>query len=56
MSEIKSMVILLVVTSGIMGALIFTSAYFEMQSFNKFSKVKASYWDALWVELRVIPQ
>ncbi len=29
--------------------------YFEARAFNKFSKTKATYWDALWTELRVLP-
>lgn len=29
--------------------------YFEARAFNKFSKTKATYWDALVTELRVIP-
>jgi hypothetical protein len=31
------------------------SPYFEAKAFNKFSKTKATYWDALWTELRVMP-
>ena len=30
--------------------------YFEMKAFNKFSDQKATYWDAMFTELRVIPQ
>lgn len=26
-----------------------------MKAFNKFSETKATYWDALFTELRVIP-
>lgn len=29
--------------------------YFEARSFNKFSKIKATYWDAVWTQLRVMP-
>lgn len=39
---------------GLLAAM-FISPYFEMQAFNKFSKTKATYWDALWTELRIIP-
>ena len=31
--------------------------YFEARTFNKFTTgPKATYWDALWINLRVIPQ
>lgn len=29
--------------------------YFEMRAFNKFSQTKATYWDALMSDLRIIP-
>ena len=29
--------------------------YFEMKTFNKFSNVEASYWDAVFSNLRVTP-
>ena len=40
----------------LVAGLTFTCAYFEMRAFNKFSKVKATVWDAVFTELRVIPQ
>lgn len=36
-------------------AMIFIQPYFEMRTFNRFSKVKASYVDALYSELRIYP-
>jgi len=29
--------------------------YFEMRAFNKFSETKATYWDAVMSDLRIIP-
>ncbi len=34
---------------------VFVPPYFEMRAFNKFTETKATYWDALFTELRVIP-
>jgi len=33
--------------------IIFIQPYFEMRAFNRFSEQKATYWDALFVELRI---
>ena len=30
-------------------------SYFEARTFNKFSKTKATVWDAMWADLRVVP-
>jgi hypothetical protein len=30
--------------------------YFEAKTFNKFSDTKATYWDAVFAELRVMPK
>lgn len=35
--------------------LAFTQPYYEARTFNKFSKTKATYFDALVSDLRVIP-
>ena len=38
------------------GAVIWAvSSYCEMNTFNKFSKTKATFWDAAFAELRVVP-
>ena len=29
--------------------------YFESRAFNKFSRTKATYWDAVWSDLRIFP-
>lgn len=29
--------------------------YFEMRAFNKFSETKATYWDAMFSQLRITP-
>jgi len=36
---------------------LFTQPYWEARAFNKFTTgPKASYWDAVWTELRVMPK
>lgn len=34
---------------------VFVPPYFEMRAFNKFSRTKATYVDALFAQLRVMP-
>lgn len=43
------------VVLAFLSALVFLPPYFEMKAFNKFSKTKATYIDALFTNLRVIP-
>ena len=40
---------------AILFAIVILQPYFEARSFNKFSKTKATYWDAVITTLRVIP-
>lgn len=41
----------------LVGGLLFglIQPYFEKETFNKFSKTKATYWDALSSDLKIIP-
>lgn len=31
------------------------SAFMEAKQFNKFSKTKITWWDALWADYRIVP-
>lgn len=35
---------------------IFVRPYFEARSFNRFSEHQATYGDAFWTDLRILPQ
>ena len=43
------------VVVAILSVIVLLQPYFEARSFNKFSKTKATYWDAMITSLRVIP-
>jgi hypothetical protein len=45
----------LVAAIGLIIALAFFQPYFEKEAFNKFSNTKATYWDALVSDLRILP-
>lgn len=50
MSEVSIMIAIVVIV-----IVILFQPYAEMKAFNKFSMTKATYWDALWSDLRIIP-
>ena len=52
--EICIVGIVLLILVGVVASMTL-SPYFEMRAFNKFSETKASYWDALFSDLRIIP-
>jgi len=52
-SEIKTMFTIIIIALLVMISALFVSSYFEMQTFNKFSKTKASMRDAIFGELRI---
>ncbi len=47
---------LAVILAAVLVLTFFAQPYFEMQSFNKFSGKKATYWDAMFADLRIFPQ
>ena len=48
---VVAIAIVLLVAIGIL----VVRAHFEAATFNKFSLTKATFWDALWADLRVLP-
>lgn len=51
----KLVILFCVCTWALCLAIMFVQPYFEAKTFNKFSKTKATYWDALVSDLRVVP-
>lgn len=56
--DVKTILAVSVVAALLVGlpVVLFMQPYFEAKAFNKFTTgPKATYWDALWVQLRVTP-
>lgn len=50
------LIIVAIAAMGVlMGTEILTQPYFEARAFNKFSATKATYWDAVFADLRILP-
>lgn len=45
-----------IIISTILYLFVWLPATFEANAFNKFSKIKATAWDAIWTDLKVTSQ
>ena len=54
--EDKVVIGVVVIVVGLFLVMALLQPYFEARTFNKFSESKATYWDALVSELRVLPK
>jgi len=52
-TEDKVILLLIVGLITVLFLIAFMQPHFEMKAFNKFSKQKATYWDAAFSELRI---
>lgn len=48
-----SVLIAVLLTFAAIFAFVGAQPYFEMQSYNRLTGSHATYWDAVWIELRV---
>lgn len=47
---VLGLIVLIAIASLLVGVM---APYFEAQSFNRVCRAHVSYWDAIWLELRV---
>lgn len=55
MREYLLEILIVIAVTLIVSGVILIGPYYEAKTFNKFSKTKATYWDALVSDLRVVP-
>lgn len=53
---LMSVVPIAIILYGMFWGFIWLPATFEANAFNKFSKIKATPWDAIWTDLKVTSQ